>query len=225
MEPRDNYVTSRRKSLHLVYIFTLTRQYKSAQCQRENNPSIPPNPCREVHTVFTVVTNRGFPLHSRQSRSPELRPDRWVESANNRLERRFRFLESASKQESSLAIRFSLMANVRILVADDHEIVSRGLCNLLQSRGWEVCGEAGDGRQAVDMVQQLHPDVVILDIGMPNLNGLDATRQIRSEEHTSELQSLTNLVCRLLLEKKKKKKKHKKNKHNKKHRKTKTQNM
>ncbi|HKN36358.1 MAG TPA: response regulator transcription factor [Terriglobales bacterium] len=83
------------------------------------------------------------------------------------------------------------MANVRILVADDHEIVRRGLCNLLQSRGWEVCGEAGDGRQAVDMVQQLHPDVVILDIGMPNLNGLDATRQILHKYPNQKILILT----------------------------------
>src|SRR5262249_17956490 len=71
-----------------------------------------------------------------------------------------------------------VMANVRILVADDHEVVRKGLCNLLQAHGWEVCGEAGDGRQAVEMAKQLRPDIVILDIGMPNLNGLDATRQI-----------------------------------------------
>ncbi|MGB0046669.1 MAG: response regulator transcription factor, partial [Terriglobales bacterium] len=68
---------------------------------------------------------------------------------------------------------------LRILLADDHEIVRRGLCALLQRReGWEICGEASDGRQALEMAKQLKPDVVILDIGMPNLNGLDATRQL-----------------------------------------------
>jgi DNA-binding NarL/FixJ family response regulator len=67
----------------------------------------------------------------------------------------------------------------RILVADDHEVVRRGLCALLQSQPeWEVCGESGDGRDAVDKVAKLKPDVVILDIGMPSLNGLEATRQI-----------------------------------------------
>lgn len=66
----------------------------------------------------------------------------------------------------------------RILVADDHEVVRKGLCALLQSHGWQVCGEAIDGRQAVDKTRELKPDIVILDIGMPNLNGLDATRQI-----------------------------------------------
>jgi len=67
----------------------------------------------------------------------------------------------------------------RILLADDHEVVRRGLCSLLRGQPeWEVCGEAGDGREAVESAQKLQPDVVILDIGMPNLNGLEATRQI-----------------------------------------------
>src|SRR5712671_2067363 len=67
----------------------------------------------------------------------------------------------------------------RILVADDHEVVRRGLCALLRSQPeWEVCGEAKDGRDAVEKVLMLKPEVVILDIGMPNLNGLEATRQI-----------------------------------------------
>src|SRR6266516_4627165 len=71
------------------------------------------------------------------------------------------------------------MTALRILVADDHEIVRRGLCAILESHtGWEVCGEAADGREAVEKTRQLNPDVVILDIGMPSLNGLEATRQI-----------------------------------------------
>ena len=68
---------------------------------------------------------------------------------------------------------------LRILVADDHEVVRRGLCTLLQAHeGWEICGEAVDGREAVEKVKELKPDVIILDIGMPNLNGLAATRQL-----------------------------------------------
>jgi len=68
---------------------------------------------------------------------------------------------------------------LRILLADDHEIVRRGLCALLQNHeGWEVCGEAIDGRDAVEKAKQLKPDVIVLDVGMPNLNGLDATRQL-----------------------------------------------
>src|SRR4029077_18344968 len=68
---------------------------------------------------------------------------------------------------------------LRILVADDHELVRRGLCTLLQAHeDWEICGEAVDGREAVEKAKQLKPDVIILDVGMPNLNGLDATRQL-----------------------------------------------
>ena len=68
---------------------------------------------------------------------------------------------------------------LRILLADDHELIRRGLCALLQKReGWEVCGEASDGRQTIEISKQLKPDVVIVDIGMPHLNGLDTTRQL-----------------------------------------------
>lgn len=67
----------------------------------------------------------------------------------------------------------------RILLADDHEVVRRGLCAILQKKGeLEVCGEAKDGREAVELAKQLKPDAVIIDIGMPDVNGLDATRQI-----------------------------------------------
>jgi DNA-binding NarL/FixJ family response regulator len=63
----------------------------------------------------------------------------------------------------------------RILVGDDHPIFRFGVCTLLASHeGWEVCGEAVDGRDAVEKCNQLKPDLLILDIGMPNLNGVDA---------------------------------------------------
>ena len=68
---------------------------------------------------------------------------------------------------------------LRILIADDHEVARRGIRALLESHaGWEVCGEAKDGRESVDLAAQLNPDVILLDIGMPNLNGLEAARQI-----------------------------------------------
>jgi DNA-binding NarL/FixJ family response regulator len=71
---------------------------------------------------------------------------------------------------------------LRILVADDHEIVRAGLRSLLeQATGWTVCGEASNGREAVEAAAHLHPDVVILDLAMPELNGLEATRQILHE--------------------------------------------
>jgi DNA-binding NarL/FixJ family response regulator len=67
----------------------------------------------------------------------------------------------------------------RILVADDHEVVRRGVRALLESHpGWEVCGEASDGREAIEKAKELRPDLVLVDVGMPNLNGLDASRQI-----------------------------------------------
>jgi DNA-binding NarL/FixJ family response regulator len=69
--------------------------------------------------------------------------------------------------------------SLRILIADDHEVARRGIRFLVEGHaGWQVCGEAKDGREAVDMASQLNPDVILLDIGMPNLNGLDAARQI-----------------------------------------------
>jgi len=81
---------------------------------------------------------------------------------------------------------------LRILIADDHEVVRRGLCTLLQSHeGWEICGEANDGREAVEMAKQLKPDVVILDVGMPNLNGLAAARQLTQQDATQKILVLT----------------------------------
>lgn len=81
------------------------------------------------------------------------------------------------------------MPSLRIFIADDHEVVRKGLCALLQAQpDWEVCGEAADGREAVERVQQLKPAVVILDIGMPGLNGLEATRQIvKHDPHANVL--------------------------------------
>ena len=84
------------------------------------------------------------------------------------------------------------MPPFRILIADDHEVVRRGVRTLLQSReGWEVCGEAVDGRDAVAKAAQLKPNVVVLDIGMPNLNGLDATRDILHDEPKAMVLILT----------------------------------
>ena len=84
------------------------------------------------------------------------------------------------------------MNPLRILVADDHEIVRRGLVSLLKSHaGWDVCGEAQDGRQAVDKAKELRPNIVILDIGMPNLNGLEAARQMLRDNPQSKVLILT----------------------------------
>jgi len=69
--------------------------------------------------------------------------------------------------------------SIRIVIADDHGIVREGLHSLLAKQSdMEIVGEATDGRKALELVQELLPDVVVMDITMPNLNGIDATRQI-----------------------------------------------
>jgi len=69
---------------------------------------------------------------------------------------------------------------LRILVADDHDIIRRGLRQLLMAKpGWEIVGEAKNGREAVTAAEQLKPDVIVMDISMPELNGLEAARQLQ----------------------------------------------
>jgi DNA-binding NarL/FixJ family response regulator len=86
------------------------------------------------------------------------------------------------------------MTAFRILVADDHPMLRYGLCSLLVSHeGWEVCGEAADGRDAVDMCKQLKPDLLILDICMPRLNGVDAARQIRKNDPSQKILIFTDV--------------------------------
>jgi DNA-binding NarL/FixJ family response regulator len=81
---------------------------------------------------------------------------------------------------------------LRILVVDDHAIVRRGVRALLESQpGWEVCGEAATGRDAVEQVKLLRPDIVVLDLSLPELNGLDATRQILKESPRTQVLVLT----------------------------------
>jgi PAS domain S-box-containing protein len=89
------------------------------------------------------------------------------------------------------------MQPVRILIADDHEVVRRGVRSLLGSRAdWEVCGEAVDGRDAVQKAKELKPDVIVMDIGMPHLNGLEAARVIRKEVPQSEILILSQHEAR-----------------------------
>ena len=81
---------------------------------------------------------------------------------------------------------------LRILVADDHHVVRTGLRTLLETRsGWLVCGEAANGREAVKKAAELEPDVAVLDVGMPLLNGIEATRQIRKASPKTEVLILT----------------------------------
>jgi len=77
---------------------------------------------------------------------------------------------------------------VRILIADDHEIFRRGLRSLLESHShWQVCGEAANGREAIDRVRELRPDVVVLDVTMPEVNGLEAAKEIRRQMPESKV--------------------------------------
>ena len=81
---------------------------------------------------------------------------------------------------------------LRILVVDDHAVVRRGVRSLLESHeGWEVCGEATTGREAVEQSRRLRPDVVVMDLSLPELNGLDATRQILKDAPDTEVLVLT----------------------------------
>ena len=82
--------------------------------------------------------------------------------------------------------------SLRILVVDDHAVVRRGVRSVLESHeGWEVCGEATTGRDAVEQSRQLRPDVVVMDMSLPELNGLDATRQILKDGPGIEVLVLT----------------------------------
>ena len=86
------------------------------------------------------------------------------------------------------------MSGFRILVADDHPILRFGLCSLLGSReGWQVCGEASDGWEAVEKCRQLKPDLLILDICLPELNGVDVARRVLKDNPVQKIMVLTNV--------------------------------
>jgi DNA-binding NarL/FixJ family response regulator len=78
--------------------------------------------------------------------------------------------------------------SLRILIADDHDLLRRGVRALLESHeGWEICGEATTGREAVSKAEELKPDIAILDISMPDLNGVEAARRIRKASANTEV--------------------------------------
>lgn len=80
----------------------------------------------------------------------------------------------------------------RVLIADDHEVVRKGLRTLLEEQpGWQIAGEASDGREAVEKAKTLKPDVTVLDISMPTLNGLEATRQMMKNNPQARVLVLT----------------------------------
>jgi len=86
------------------------------------------------------------------------------------------------------------MSAFRILVADDHPVFRFGVCSLLGSHeDWEICGQVADGRDAVEKCRQLKPDLLILDICMPKLNGVDAARQILKNNPAQRILVLTDV--------------------------------
>jgi DNA-binding NarL/FixJ family response regulator len=83
-------------------------------------------------------------------------------------------------------------AALRLMLVDDHEVVRRGMAALLEGNaGWQIVGEAGDGRSAVALALEARPDVVVMDVGMPELNGFEATRQILKVLPQTEVLILT----------------------------------
>ena len=78
---------------------------------------------------------------------------------------------------SPFLIPLSSMEKIRVLIADDHQVMRRGVRAVVELLpGWEVCGEASTGRDAVEMAQRLLPEIVVMDVTMPELNGLDPRR-------------------------------------------------
>ena len=87
------------------------------------------------------------------------------------------------------------MSTFRILLADDHPVFRLGLCSLLGSHDqWEICGQASNGREAVEKCRQLKPDLLVLDIGMPELNGVDAARRILRDNPRQTILVLTDVA-------------------------------
>jgi DNA-binding NarL/FixJ family response regulator len=84
------------------------------------------------------------------------------------------------------------MKNPRLLIVDDHEIFRRGLRALLEpSSEWQICGEAVDGQDAIEQCKSLKPDIVVLDVSMPRLNGLEAARLITQEKPEPQIVIIT----------------------------------
>lgn len=96
--------------------------------------------------------------------------------------------------------QFESMETTKVLIADDHQVMRRGVRAVVELlEGWEVCGEASTGREAVEMVERLQPQIVVMDVTMPELNGLEATRQIKKIAPTTEVLMFTGLETEELI--------------------------
>lgn len=88
----------------------------------------------------------------------------------------------------------------RVLIADDHEIVRQGVRHIVtRDLGWTVCGEANDGKEAVSLAEELAPDIAVLDLSMPHLSGLEATRQLRKRVPALEIVVFSGIETREII--------------------------
>jgi DNA-binding NarL/FixJ family response regulator len=85
---------------------------------------------------------------------------------------------------------------LRVLVADDHPLMRSSVRRLVESQGWSICAEASTGREAVELAARLQPDVAVLDIHMPELNGIDATLQLKKRAPKCEVLIFTGIEMR-----------------------------
>jgi DNA-binding NarL/FixJ family response regulator len=93
------------------------------------------------------------------------------------------------------------MASLRVLVVDDHESVRKGVCAILASRpDLEICGEAADGQEAVAKAMALHPQVVVMDVSMPRLDGISAAREILKAQPSTAIIILSMHDSKQLME-------------------------
>ena len=108
-------------------------------------------------------------------------------------------MDVANATETQLEADENLL--MRILIAEDHKVIRCGIRGILTRRPeWEICGEAVNGLEAVRLAKKLRPDIIIMDIGMPIMNGLEATRQVIKDDRDSKVLILTMHEAESLVE-------------------------